>query len=521
MPKKPPKAPPSLGNPGEPEENNLSASERELRRQEENIQSLLRSEGINGATAVVKRKLIHEPDYCHLSEIEAAGFSEEKIKNLYGGGEYKISFRSVAGVILGQARFRIDSTIPPKYPGVKPEEKKPDASMDVSKIVDSVVAAIASQKPAAAQDNSLLVELMKQNGEMARAAMTKPAGPDPMVLMMMESQKAMLAELKDLKAAKAEGGGSVMSKIKEIQAIQELLGGGGGGGDDDDDSPRPHKKTAMETILETLGPLAAAYMQSRGIVAAGADPAQVAQNVTPMAGQPTPPAAAGQPSDPMSPLFAVYKIQFRTLALKAAANKRDAFAWVSGKLDDIPENVHATVYQLANGDDWFDQIFSGAPEATQHITWLTTMRMAVLTQWLKSELITACRLDPRPEPAAVAKTFLDKVTVDFDDTLWDLVSVDDVTNSEWGDLFDGTGVDEVWLEQVRKTIDDEMTDEDGDDEQRPGPSPTPTHPTPGSSPGESAAPAAPAAPAAAANPPARKRNTGGQKKPITGNAPQT
>ncbi len=469
-PKPAPPSPPSLGDPGETASLRVSPVEREALEQEQKIQDIIKNAGIDGITATVKRRVPGESDYGHLAEILAEGFSPEKVRTLYGGGDYKVSFRSAAGKFLGVSIFKVDYSNPSKFPGVG--EKKEKSENDTAAIIAAITAAVKSTAPAApaAPESPLVLEMMRATAETNRtlllALTQRPTGPDPAISALSANVTALAAKVAEL-AAGGGGAGGVMGEIRKLQAVQSFVmeaGGGAGGAGEGEEKP-----AAVDWKLEafrTLGPAFAPFLAqllTNGAAAGAAQPVGEAQPAITAAAEPaaTPAAPADQnsmpspTSAPVSPMMTVFLKQFRTLAIAAAEKGRDPFAWVEMKLDDIPAAVHPRVFELANAEDWFAKIFAGDPRAAAQIEWLQKMRAAVLTQWLVTDLRANYAATPRPEAATYAAGLLDRASVSFHDTIFDLSEP-----GEWAQLLASPGVDAVWAEAVRAEFEKLLQGED-------------------------------------------------------------
>jgi len=487
---KKPKASPSLADPGpdarEPEpkhedRDTRTPLEREQERQQKEMLELISQTKLASGYVEMKRRTIDMVDFAYLTRMPIDSYSEETIKNVYGGGHYKLSFKTASGQFCGQAEIQIDPSIPAKYPGgAKAAEAKNESP---AALVTAFSEALQKNLPAPPppQNNDLLLGVMKQNSDMITAmlqiANRQPAQPavDPAL---QEMLREMRAEQKELRAAlqqqqQAPRGDSLMKELEKFRALQEIMGGGGGGSGDD----APTQKTSMmEKAMEIFAPVigavvAKAMAGQQGGEAAPMLPAQPALtapagngaapvNASPQPNPANPTSAPAAEEQPMNPLLAAYISQFRSLALAAAAKKRPVVEWLEFQFDGIPEKAHGAVFQLANEETWFAKIFGAEPTAAQHITWLQEMRNGILARWLVSDIanLYAGRAPYTPENAAsiatqgelmagqYAKRFIELSSVSFHDYLWRLTG-----EEEWRDTFASvtTPPDDKFIEQLR------------------------------------------------------------------------
>lgn len=452
MTKKP--KPVSVGDPGDdaPKPDNRSPLEREAEAQEQKLVSLMQSEQVNGGTIVLKRRAVNETEFGYLGEMPVENFTLDNVRKIYGGGDYKAQVKKAGGTFVTSFAFKIDFRIPSLYPGVTDRPK--DSLLDrTPEIITAVTAAVRQSIPAAApaQDNSLTLELIRQQGNMVAALMAKPAaGPDPALIAILSEMRAELRELK----SGGNRGENFLKEIEKFKALSELFNVGGGGGD------APDKPDRVTELIRALAPAVAPFVQK--LMAGGADPAQLAGQPAPIAlNQARDPAAASGPAattetDPnMNPLFNIYLAQFRKLAIQAASKNRNAFEWADSKIDDIEPKYHADIFKMANAEDWFAKFFAGDPAANAHIKWLLDMRNAILTRAFLASVKSNAAAQPRPEPAALAASFVNSVSVSYHDALWDLLDPE-----AWKELFSHEELDAVWLEKLRVGLEHELGTDD-------------------------------------------------------------
>lgn len=452
---------PSVANPGDdsPEPDKRSPLERAAEREEEGMVKLLNSEQLGGGFVELRRQAPTETEFGYLGKMSVENFSQENVKKIYGGGDYKCQIKNRAGEFKASTAFKIDYSIPTLYPGAVKKEK--EETMDrIPEVIAAMTAALknAAPPPPPPQDNTILLKMMEQNTAILTAALSnKGPAVDPNMAAMLAELRAEVRELRN--NAGNNRGPSLGAQIKDFVALQELIGGGVGDGDGDGETGKTDWK---EKAMDIFGPVAAAMiMKGMNIDPNGTQqltPEQQAQlqqmiqqqqqpALLPAAAQPGAAVAPVKPVIDVNPLFKIYLGEFKRVALQAATKGRDAFEWADAKIDDIDPKYHDKIFELANKETWFAEIFGGDVASSAHYKWLLDMRNMILTRWLVVDVVKAYGGNPRPEPAAYAAGFLDRSSVSFHDELFNLTHPDDVEN--WKQGFVLHDVDAVWLEKLR------------------------------------------------------------------------
>ena len=426
----------------------------------------------DGGLVTLERRPEGRMDYSWIGEIGAKGFSPALVAQVYGGGDYRATAKTIKGALFFDTiRFSIDASIPAKHPLAKgAEAPTTPGTHDPAALVNAVAQAVRAQLPAA------------------------PAGPDPMVLQMMQNQHAMMMALltRDAapktdpailalltKMAERNEGGGVLQEIKKLQAIQEFTGMGSGGGNDD---AKPAETDWKLEIFRALGPTVAPMLVNLLANQAGggaAMPPSTVAEIGGIAGQPALPAPAAQilppnpaaaaaptaiptanpsasPADPMlNPLLAAFIPQFRKVALAAAAKHRDPFEWVSTKMDEIGPMMQGPIFALARADDWFKKIFGNDPAAAESIEWLAQMRNHVLAFWVVYDVTEKFSKTPTLDPAAYATDLVQRAPESFHDYLFSMTG-----EEAWAEMFNDSKLPASTIMAVRIAVDKEL---DGDE----------------------------------------------------------
>ncbi len=470
------KTPPSVGDPGNeaPDPDKRSPVEREQERQEQQLVDLIHRTKLDDGIVALRRRAVNEVEFGHLGEMSASAFTEENVRKIYGGGDYKLQFKTAAGKFVGSASLKIDYSIPAKYPGAatRQEERASDRGPE---LIQAVTAAIKNNTPPPPppQDNSLVIELMKQNAAITQAALSRPQQPavDPtlaaMLAEMRAEQREVRAALLEMKTSRGSGGDG-LREIEKFLKLQELLGTGGGGGDSAPEA-KPDRITAIITALAPAFAPAIARMMQNGSDPNAGLPMQPmvalpeGQAVAP-AGTAINPAPTSTPQDEMNVFIKMYLAEFRRLATTAASKGRDAYEWADTKLDDIKAEYHPKIFEMANAEDWFAQFFGGDAAAQVHFKWLFDMRNAILTRHFIAQVEQAAKATPPPTPEVFCKRILDTMSVSWaDEALWNMTDA-----ATWGDRFAPSRIEaSAWLEHVRAAFEKELGGEEEDPEETP------------------------------------------------------
>lgn len=452
----------TLGDPGDgaPTPDTRSPMERERERQENTLVELIKAAGMTDGIVALKRRAVNETDFGHLAEMSTAVFSEENVRKIYGGGDYRAQFKTSTGTFAGNYSFKVDYSIPSKFPNAA---SKPDDERREDRTPELVTALTAAMKsamppPAPPPDNSIMLKFIEMQGQQITALLTsRSAAPDP-----------ALAELRaEIRALKENGGGNKRGKlrdeIEDMMAIMDLTGGRGGGGGD-----APEKPDRVTELIRALAP-AVAPMVARMMGGPMPDPAQLAamNGAQPLlaAGQPlatqpaTQPGQTTQPDD-MNIFLKPFIGEFRRVAILAASKGRDAFEWADAKLDDIDPRFHPAIFQLANAENWFAEMFGGDPTANAHVAWLLEMRNAILTRFFVADVTNAFHAAPAADPAPYAAQFLDRVSVSFHERLWDLLDPEAWKQTFANSVATGAIPNTDWLEKLRVAFEDELSEEE-------------------------------------------------------------
>lgn len=456
----------TLGDPGDegPEADRRSPMERAAQKEEEAILDLLNSEQVNDATIELKRRGAAQTVFAHLAEIPAKGFSQENVKRIFGGGDYKARVRfAKSGTFGPQFDFTIDHSIPSIYPAVAKVATETQREDRTPELVTALTAAMKSAMPPppAAPDNSLLMLLIKQQGEQMLAMHNRPApAPDAGLAAQLAELKSELRSLKENGGGNRGGGDSFQKTLENARTLIELTGGGSG-------SDAPEKPDRVSELIRALAPAVAPLVQrlmgapaadpNAGSPANGAQPLLPAGAVAGTGPERTVSANPNQPTEDMSVLVQLFLPEFKRLAMQAAAKGRDAFEWADSKLDDIDPKYHDAIFKLANAEDWSAKLFGPEVAASPHFAWLLEMRNAILTRMFVADVTNAAKTNPPVDPAAYAPAFLDRVSVTYHARLCDLLEPED-----WSEIFSPyvADFDAAWLEQVRLAFEKELFEDE-------------------------------------------------------------
>lgn len=373
------------GNPGQ------RAIEREEAREVVSILDVMRDSGGEGGYIRLSVKRAMDLKFNFLNNIPLTTFSEQFVKDTYGGGEYLVEGRRQNGSIVKTLRLNIDLSIPARNPEAKKEEVKAPP-IDAAGIVRDVLTQILPMikpPPAPVQDNTVLVAMINSQASTTAAmftalvGMNKGGGQDAGTAAAIAKLEGKIERLAD-----RDGGGrdSIDQARKLFELVQMMK---------DESTPEDKKKGAMAELGEFLGPIAAGLLKQNfaggvpTIAVSSLDPAKQVAGAPPAFPQPqgeTPASAAvngttagatPQPPDRKTSMdFAFYQAmkQFASKAVQSAGLGLSAEAFADAAEDQIPPMYNDKIFAIVSADDWFEKIFASTPGADQQKPWLTELR---------------------------------------------------------------------------------------------------------------------------------------------------
>lgn len=395
-PAQPPKNGAAIESPEQREEENpgRKAIEREDAAEVVSILDVMRASGGEGGYIRLSVKRALDLKFNFLNNIPLTAFSEQFVKDTYGGGEFLVQGCRQGGQIIKTLRLNIDLSIPAKNPEAKKEEAKtpvPDAGTIVREVLAQILPMI---KPAPAPDNSaVMIAMMNNQTQMA----IENAKSNATMMTAMFSAMANMG-----KNSSAQESPATVSSIARLDAaVQQLLidRKSKPGGIEDlrnmfglirelQEEAQPEKK---ENLLSQLSEVAAPFVKAfaggvpittagplldQPATIAGAPPASSPQPAAPAAAA-TPGSAAGQPPNREAAMdFAFNQAMkvFAGKAIQAAKLGMEAEAFADAAEDQIPPMYEAKIFALVSADDWFVKIFGSHPEADVYRGWLTELR---------------------------------------------------------------------------------------------------------------------------------------------------
>lgn len=421
------------------EEKKMSPMERDDVRQQNKILETLNSQRLSGGYVEIHRRAMHESNYGFLDTVPVESFNLPSVKKLFGGGEYKFCAKTSRNQIVTTWCDKIDLRIPPTYPG---EEKKEQAApqLDVPALIGAVTEAIRSNLPEK-KDDSLIVEMLRQNGEIVKAAMARPE-PKEAGAGRLDRLEALVEKLIDKLADRpASREKSLRDQIEDFQAVQEIVGGNG-------EKKGSFVERLGEGIATGAAPLLQRLLGGQPELMPGLQPAlQAPSAISPAApGPDTSRAGAPNPPTDMNPMLSAYLPQFRSAAIAAALKQKNPIEWVDSLFDTIPERFHPAIFRMANSDGWFATFFGSHIEAPKHIEWLKEMRDAILTRAMMVTVREISRQQVTPENCA--NHIIASFAPSFHDALFQLTDPE-----SWAELFVLEEINPAWLEAVRVALD--------------------------------------------------------------------
>lgn len=368
----------------------LDALDRDAAADVESVLKKMRTEGGQGAYFVLKRRPLGEMTYAHVTKIPVDTFTEDMVKDLYGGGDYFAVGKSGNHEFVKSYYFTIDKSIPPKNPEAQRAAEaaavKPPPAPDASAIVKDVLTQLLPMiKPAPAADNSAVMVAMIQAQSatntaifQAMAGMMKGGGrgePDAAMAAQLARLEAKLENVANQKAHR-----SGISDMREVfEFVREIEG-----------ERDPEKKKGMlaelfegagpaiKQLLAGAAPLGVPSLDRQTRVDAAPASPPVTETPQPPAGAAPGPVAPADPAAAMEILFQRSMLAFAEKAIMAAKfgmSPEDFADKAEVEIDSkLPAAYGDKIFAIVSAADWFQTIFGRQPEAEAHREWLTKLR---------------------------------------------------------------------------------------------------------------------------------------------------
>lgn len=337
-----------------------------------------------------------------LTEIAPDVFSQDMVKNTFGGGRYRAQWfgptKGKAGTKgrgpLKSITFDVDLSIPPKSPASGPVSSPGDVAADgagrsgsrLDAVMESgVISLLQTMQNANAAQMAMMKQVLEstQRPGVDIASILTAAAPIVAALITSMTNRPdpmqTAREIAELATVKSNPTHDIKSMLEALRELRSLTGDGGGV---DDDTP-----PWLRVLERTAGPLLSAALQrdraapigqeGPGDVAFRGPPAPDVGAVPVHPSLPVPPATPNDP--PVSPDLLFVKPYVPVLT-QWAEQGRSALWAAETILYEVPPGLLSTVQARLAADDVVPRMVAAFPSLAPFDVWLGEFRAAALEQ---------------------------------------------------------------------------------------------------------------------------------------------
>ncbi len=341
------------------------------------ISELIDTLGGTSATVVVNRVGIGKRDY--LTELAVSDFDMEWLANEYGGGEYFLQFKDSNRRFVRGLTVRVDASRKPRHTPVAaptPEPARVDpalaALLEQNKAIMEELKALRAEPVQAKDPTEQLVTL---STIVKNLQQPQPAHDATMAATLAE----LRAELRELR--EKQSGGGLLEQLTTLQKIWEVKPEASGGSDDEGGI-----LGGLAKILHSPVAQLAAQKMFSGATAqqppTGGEPhallaestASASVDASPGATAAVPPAPSVAPSSPSGiPADAL------NFVFEAASQNVPVSEFTELLQGNMTVKAYDALIDALDGDDWRTAVFGTDPRAVTHAAWLANLRAYMLT----------------------------------------------------------------------------------------------------------------------------------------------
>lgn len=405
--------------------------------EEMRIMDILASENANGGMVHLYRRGVSDTDYRRIGKIASENFSFDVVQATYGGGDYKAQIMNSQGKFVKAVYFGIDLMIPSKHPQQQQERHEP---ADANSLIKTLQAAGLVGKQGGADQNTAILLAMIESSERRNEALMRMLATNRPQATAADTLLPILVE--KMFAQKS----TPLKELMESVAMMRKFQAGELPDADDEKS-----KTGLDRMFDNIGKIAGPVVEHLVMQRLGngeVAPALPAPGAAPQAAA-AHPAAAETASSPEPAMNEKFLLQlFRSQAIAAAERRRDPFQFAESSFDMVPVASRGRVFDAANDQNWFANIFAADPRAGRHVEFLTNVRHAVLViAFREYALQGANKNDANVTPAAFAAEFLKWASPEFHDALADFCA----DAESFADIF-GADAENPWIAQLPAAV---------------------------------------------------------------------
>ncbi len=310
------------------------------------IQDMLEDSSLNGASVRIARLAPGADDFAYCATISVKAFEFERVKTMYGGGDYQITLLDSNGKYVKRRKFSVDPRIKGQLD--KTGTDSPEADRPGDPMSGSLKEILSMQK----DSTNLLMTMMMENNKSQIAIMTAAltgkgssgGGLD------VKDVIALLPLLTGKDKSEKFGPRELMEFYREMKALSA---------DDGKESDSP----ILGKIVEALPQIAARFggaMRAGPVVAAAPEHR---------------PAAAAPAAIQMheTDLERVLK-----LTINGARRNSDPGLYADMILDLIDDTNSDQIRNVLTQEGWFGLLFPDAPDAPALMPWMESLRTLIL-----------------------------------------------------------------------------------------------------------------------------------------------
>lgn len=314
------------------------------------IQDMLEDSSLNGASVRIARLAPGADDYAYCATISVKAFEFERVKTMYGGGDYQITLLDSNGKYVKRRKFSVDPRIKGQLDKTGTDD--PDANRPADPVSGSIKEILTMQK----DSTSLLMT------------------------MMMESNKAQIAMMTAALSGKSSGGGTGLDMKDVIALLPFLIGKEKSekfGPREMMEFYREMKALSAEDEKETGSPILEKIVEALpGIAARFSGAMKAAQpgnpGNQPRRGPAAAPAALPVPAEETD-LERVLK-----LTLNGARRNSDPGLYADMILDLVDDSNSDQIKNVLTQAGWFGLLFPEVPDAAALTPWMESLRTLIL-----------------------------------------------------------------------------------------------------------------------------------------------
>lgn len=331
------------------------------------VHQILKDEELTGGTWRLERKGPTDTTYQYCARFPSSQpLDRDVIAKTYGGGDYKVRTFRANGQMFKQAMFSIDYRIKGALDTanvqVMPQENNVQVMRKIDESNNNMMALYEKMNRASSESSNnmmlMMMTMMQKSSEqmsmiMAEALKPKPSAVETYMPLMIE----MIRRPSDTGGMKLT---EMINAVKELQGIPVVK--------PEEQEEAPEKKDTFGKIIDLVGPLAAAFMASKGV-----NMQQAMQTV-----QPAAPTAIPQPRE--EPVQTAPMVQYvpHILNLHRQGKSPKQFVDLLSMLMD--ESQRDMLLEMLEKDDWFQTLFNSDVGIANIMPWMLEVRKIMLDE---------------------------------------------------------------------------------------------------------------------------------------------